>query len=274
MNAKRVGCIVQARMGSTRLSGKTLLKIDGTPMLGLVLKRLAKSRLLDEIVVATTELEEDSTIEEFCKREGVKCFRGHDKNVLSRFFYCASKEAFDVVVRITGDCPLTSPVVIDLCIEKFLKGGFDYVSNVHKRTFPRGLDVEVFSYAALFDAFKSSDSKLHREHVTMYIYHNERHFKLGSIENDGSFGSPELRFCVDTKADFEFVSRIVEHFGGVDVGFSEVIDFVEGNPKLKAGNIKEEKLFRKKTTSWHQKFGGEGVKKSKKNQILLRALKK
>src|ERR1700758_4280892 len=141
--------IVQARMGSSRFPGKSLAEISGRPMLWHVVNRVRKARLLDNVVVATSDKSSDDPIASFCCRESIPCFRGSEQDVVDRFYQTAKQFGAECLLRITADCPLIDPTVIDQVISRFQQGDFDYVSNTMRHTYPDGLDTEVFSFAAL-----------------------------------------------------------------------------------------------------------------------------
>ena len=245
MSGKKVGCIIQARMGSTRLPGKTLLEVAGKPLLGHMLERLARGRALGLIVVATSKSEKDDAIEAFCREQEVECFRGSEEDVLERYYKCAKKFGFDVVVRLTGDCPLADPKTIGRAVEKFLLGKFDYLSNVAVRSFPRGLDVEVFSFGALEKAHRQARKAFDREHVTHFIYGDPKKFKIGNINAELSLFRPELRLCVDTKEDVPLIEAIFSRFGST-VSVEKAIEFIGQNPKMAALSRNREADYREK----------------------------
>ncbi len=204
----KVGIIIQARMGSSRLSGKVLKDLCGKSVLDHVLERVKQISLADEIIIATTVQKQDDKIEEECKRLGVKYFRGSEDDVLSRYYFAAKENNLDVVVRITSDCPLIDPKITNEVIKTFLSNNFDVVANVgaelDKRTFPRGFDTEVFSFNALEEAFNNAKEKYQREHVTPFIYENakEIHYYLNDIDYS------KYRLTLDTEEDFELISKI------------------------------------------------------------------
>lgn len=215
-----VSAIVQARMGSTRLPGKVLKPVLGLPLLLILINRLKMAKTFSHIVVATTTNEEDNLIEALCKQESILCFRGDSEDVLSRTLGAMRFYGVDVGIRITGDCPLIDPVIVDKAVRLFLNSypSFDYVSNCIKRTYPRGMDVEVFSYEALERVFENNPTKEEREHVTYGILTKPKLFRLGSLEEkeDLSF----LRLTVDTSEDFLLVSNILEEFLPKNLHFS------------------------------------------------------
>jgi spore coat polysaccharide biosynthesis protein SpsF (cytidylyltransferase family) len=161
--------IIQARMGSSRLPGKTIADVAGRPLLLHVVERTQRARRVDKVVVATTDRSSDDPIADLCQREGIQCFRGSEDDVLDRFYRTAQAHGADVVVRITADCPLIDAAVIDKVIARFQAGDCDYVSNILRYTYPDGLDTEVFSFAALERAWREAKKPSEREHVTPYL---------------------------------------------------------------------------------------------------------
>ena len=225
--------ISQARMTSTRLPGKVLKKIAGKSLLEYQIERLSRSRIADEIVIATTTNETDLPIVELCERLNVCYHRGSEADVLSRYYDAAIKFKADIVVRVTSDCPVIDPMVIDSVISYFLEKypDVDYISNTQERSFPRGMDTEVFSIQALTEAFNEAITKPDREHVTPYIrYHSDR-FKLEGLayhENQGSH-----RWTVDTEEDLSFVSKIIDALypEKVDFTLEDILNLLEKNPE-------------------------------------------
>jgi spore coat polysaccharide biosynthesis protein SpsF len=220
-----VVAIVQARMGSTRLPGKVLLDLAGEPMLARCVERARRAQTLDQVVVATTEQPGDEAIVELCRERGWPCFRGSEDDVLDRYYGAAKAHAADVVVRITSDCPLIEPTVVDLVVREFLERQpeIDYASNtVSERTYPRGLDTEVVRFETLERAWYEDDNPAWREHVTPYIYRHPEMFHLHSVTNPVDYS--DMRWTVDTLKDLTFVQRIYEHFGHGFFSWSEVID--------------------------------------------------
>lgn len=211
VNQKRnkVLCIIQARMGSARLPGKTLLRVKGVPLLEYEINRVKLAKEIDKIVVATTTSKEDDAIEKLCKQIKVDCFRGSENDVLGRYFQCALLyPEFSSLVRITGDCPLIDPVVIDEVVHLFKKRHFDYASNILKETYPDGMDIEVFTKKTLEHAAKNAKLRSEREHVTLYMRKNIK-FVKGNLAAEHDFS--HFRFTVDQKEDFEVIKFLVEH---------------------------------------------------------------
>lgn len=200
-------CIIQARMGSTRLPGKILKEIDGKPLLEYQIERLKKCKLIDELIIATTTNEEDNQIEGFCLKNNIQSYRGSEQDVLARYYGAAREFNADIIIRITSDCPIIDPDVVDEVIENYENSHFDYVSNTLERTYPRGMDTEVFSFKVLEKAFNNAKEQYEREHVTPYFYNNPSKFKLGNVfyTSDESYH----RWTVDTEEDYALIRNII-----------------------------------------------------------------
>lgn len=205
----KVVCIMQARVGSTRLPGKVLKKICGKTVLEHDIDRLKRVKNIEQIVIATTTLERDNAIVEEAKRLGVDYFRGSEEDVLSRYYYAAKENEADVVVRVTSDCPLIDPQVTEKVIKFYLENKYDYVNNTIVKSFPRGLDTEVFNFQSLKKAFLEATTLRDREHVTPYIWDNPTIFNLGCFVNDKDYSY--LRWTLDTPEDFELISEIYKY---------------------------------------------------------------
>ncbi|MBL1198520.1 MAG: acylneuraminate cytidylyltransferase [Nostoc sp. GBBB01] len=200
--------IVQARMTSTRLPGKVLKKVLHKPLLEYQIERLKRVKLADEIVIATTKNTKDLPIVELCDRLLIPYFRGSEEDVLARYYHTAKEHRADVVVRVTSDCPLIDPQLIDKVIQFYIEDKYDYVSNSLERSYPRGMDTEVFSFLALHQAFVEATAQPDREHVTPFIYMHPERYRLGNVvysENQSLH-----RWTVDTADDFELIKRIIE----------------------------------------------------------------
>ncbi len=202
--------IVQARMTSTRLPGKVLKQVLGKPLLEYQIERLQRVKLADEIVIATTINETDEPIVELCNCLDVAYFRGSEEDVLGRYYQVATEHKVDIVVRVTSDCPLIDPKVIDEVINCYLKNqsNYDYVSNSLERTYPRGMDTEVFSFSTLQQAFWEATSQPDREHVTPFIHRQPSRYSLGHVIY--SEDCSHYRWTVDTPEDFELIQKIIE----------------------------------------------------------------
>jgi spore coat polysaccharide biosynthesis protein SpsF len=227
--------IVQARSGSTRLPGKVLLPLLGEPMLTRVMRRTARAQRVDAVVVATTTERGDDAIVELGEREGWPVVRGSVDDVLDRYVMAAEAHDADVIVRITSDCPLIDPGVIDDTVAAFGESGCDYASNgLEPRTFPRGLDVEVIARAALLRAWHDDVDPAWREHVTPYIYRHPELFRLRAVTSPDD--RSDQRWSVDTAADYELVTRIYGALGRDDFGWRDALAVVEANPDWLALN--------------------------------------
>lgn len=227
---RKTVAIIQARVGSTRLPGKVLKEICGKPMLWYVIERVKRAKLINEIVVATTTNAEDDEIVKIAEQCRVKTFRGSEDDVLDRYYRAAKEFKADVVVRITADCPLIDPEIVDKTVEFFLKGDFDYVSNTVRPTFPDGLDVEVFSFDALKKAWENATKLSEREHVTPYIRKHPEKFKIGSFEAEHDLS--HLRWTVDREEDLRFVREVYERIGKEIFHMQDVLELLREHPEL------------------------------------------
>ena len=226
-----IGCIIQARMGSTRLPGKVMLKIDKkNPVIHYVLKQIQNCKYLDDITVATTNLKQDDVIAEFVKNYGINIFRGDSTNVLDRYYKCAKKFSYSKIIRITCDNPLIDPVIIDKIIKKFISNKFDYVSNTIKRTFPYGTEVEIFSFSALEKAWKNSKNDYEREHVTPYIYDKNNQFKISNFSFHTNLS--RLRWTLDTKEDLKMIKTIVKKIEQRPIFLKDILWILKNEPNL------------------------------------------
>jgi spore coat polysaccharide biosynthesis protein SpsF len=224
--------IVQARMGSTRLPGKVLMYIAGQPMLRHVIERLKHAKLIDTIVIATSANAEDKPVVELANKIKTKSYAGSPNDVLDRYYQAATLYKADVVVRITADCPLIDPQVVDKVVKHYREGKFDYVSNVVKPTYPDGLDTEVFSYRALAKAWQEAKLTSEREHVTPYIWKNTGMFRIGGIENVTDYSG--LRWTVDDSKDLEFIREIYRYLYHKNKMFymEDVLELLKQRPEL------------------------------------------
>lgn len=224
--------IIQARLGSTRLPGKVLADICGQPMLARVVERVRLARTAQQVVVATTSAAHDDELARFCAAHGIECFRGDENDVLDRYFQAAKKFEATTVVRITADCPLIDPQVIDRVTEIFQQGGVDYASNTLETTYPDGLDTEVFSFAALEQAWREATKTSEREHVTPYL-RNSGKFRVRNVANDLGVSFADHRWTVDEPADLEFVRAIYRNLNGHAFGMCDVLALLEKDSALK-----------------------------------------
>lgn len=225
--------IIQARMTSTRLPGKVLLPLCGKSVLEIMLDRLEKFR--KNIVIATTDDGSETPIVSLCERMGIPYYTGDTNNVLERYFLCASQFKADentTIVRLTSDCPLIDEAVLDAVIRYFQQGGFDYAANVLERTFPRGLDCEVFSFAALEKAYKNATTDFEKEHVTTYIHTTHRsEFSIGSYTYPKDMS--RYRLTLDEADDYRAIQEIYQQFGcRTDFTFEALLEVLEKNPHI------------------------------------------
>ena len=191
-----VGCIIQTRMGSSRLPGKVLLELkDGKSVLDYVINQLGFCETIDKIVVATTTLTEDDKIVEFCESNNVEYFRGDSKNVLDRHYQCAKKYSLSTIIRMPSDKPLLDPEVVDKIVRVFNSGSYDYVTNFLPSTTPGGTEVEVFSFKALEKSWTDAELPSEKEHVTNHIYNHKDEFRIFNVENNVDLS--KFRWVVD-----------------------------------------------------------------------------
>lgn len=238
LKASRVLAIIQARMGSTRLPGKMLLPIiDNKGALELMLERVQRAKTLDKIAVATTTSPGDDRLVDLCMRLGCEYFRGSENDVLDRYYQTAL--AFgspEVIVRLTADCPLHDPVVIDRLVSCFLDSEVDYISNIDPPTFPDGEDTEVFSFSVLEKVWKEACLKSEREHVTPYIRKHADMFKVMNVECEKDLSGH--RWTLDEKEDYEFIKHIYKNLYKKNqvFGMEEILEFLARHPELEAIN--------------------------------------
>lgn len=227
----KIIAITQMRMGSTRLPGKVLKEIDGRSLMDIHLSRVAQANSISKIIIATTTDKSDDAIAERSIANGYTFYRGSIEDVLSRFYYAALPENPDYVVRVTGDCPLLDPALIDAVVMLAVVNGADYVSNVLEEHFPDGQDVEVISWKTLEKAFQEATLLSEREHVTPYIRNNSS-YKGGKLFTSLNFPCVEnfnaIRMTVDEPQDLELVSRLINDMG-INRSWKEYTDYVIDN---------------------------------------------
>lgn len=238
--------IIQARMNSTRLPGKVLRPLVGRPMLWHIFRRLGQASRIDKIVVATSSSLSDKAIRRYCRSQGIAVFAGPEKDVLDRFYQAARSFQASRVVRITGDCPLTDPAVVDQVIEMVQEEGYDFAGVatgagavfLKEGRFPDGLDAECFSFQSLETAWSESTSPSDREHVTPYIWQNNDRFRVGMLTADRDYG--QYRWTVDTEADLQLVRKIYSGLYPENSFFSmqDVLEFLQEHPELAKSNQK------------------------------------
>jgi spore coat polysaccharide biosynthesis protein SpsF len=226
--------IIQARTGSTRLPGKVLKPLAGAPMLNRVVARVKRARGIDEVLIATTNEKQDDALAELCTNNGWPCFRGSENDVLDRYYQAARQCGADVIVRITSDCPLIDPQIISSVLEGLDLQGADYSSNVYPRTYPRGLDVEVFTFAALETAWREDRNPAWREHVTQFIARHPERFARTNLTSDDDESAH--RWTVDTAEDFALADKICAHFPNDEFSWRDVLALVAQHPEWTAIN--------------------------------------
>lgn len=235
--------IVQARMGSSRLPGKMMKMIAGKPVIAHVIERARLSRRANDLWLATTDAPADDVLAAWAKDNGVNCYRGSENDVLDRYYKAATSAKAEVIVRVTGDCPLADYQVIDRVIDAFVNahGAYDYVSNTNPPTFPDGLDVEVVSFTALEKAWEEARLQSEREHVTPYIWKHPEMFRLFNVTCQLSGGEADFsrhRWTLDTPEDFAFLTRVIEtcNEAGHFCGLSAILSIVQAHPEWQGIN--------------------------------------
>lgn len=226
--------ILQARASSRRLPGKVMKPILGRPMLERQIERLRRAKRMDALVVATSVDPSDDAIAALCQTLAVDCFRGSLEDVLDRFYQAARRYVPRAVVRLTGDCPLADPLVIDRLIDLHATAGYQYTSNTLTRSYPDGLDAEVVDLDCLEAAWREARLPSEREHVTPFIYHHAERFRLGNLAQDDDLS--HLRWVVDEPEDFAFISAVYEALYPADPAFTtgDVLALLQRRPDIAA----------------------------------------
>ncbi|MEM7568917.1 MAG: glycosyltransferase family protein [Pseudomonadota bacterium] len=228
--------VIQARMGSTRLPGKTLLPILGRPMLAHQIDRVQRAKLVDQVILATSGHPSDEPIQQFAQQNAIPCIRGSVDDVLDRFYQAAKRTQAEHVVRLTGDCPLSDPDIIDAVVSAHVKQHNDYTSNVHPPTYPDGFDVEVITARALQAAWNNANKASEREHVTSYFRRTLPHVQRGNVAQETDLS--HMRLTVDEAADYEVIKAVFEAFVAQGNAFSlaDVVGFLADKPDLAGKN--------------------------------------
>jgi spore coat polysaccharide biosynthesis protein SpsF len=257
MISMKVLCVVQARMGSERLEGKVIKPLLEKPIILHVLDRLKRSKYIDDIVLATSELEREEPLVDVVLKAGYKVFRGDEKNVLKRYKEAVDLFEGDVVVRITGDCPLIDWNVVDNVISNFYLYSYDYVRLDVPDTFIRGFDVEVFFKSALDKAYEivsnlditkknhevmTENINMYKEHVTLYMYRHPEDFNIGYVKGESLYRK-NYRLCVDTYEDFTVVNSIFEHFNDKFISAKDAVMYLDNHKNI--ANINSEIIQKK-----------------------------
>lgn len=222
--------IIQARMNSTRLPGKVLMKINGITTIECLLEQLSHSKLLTNKIIATTTEEVDDQLVKITKSLKVDSFRGNQSDVLDRYYMCAKQFSIKNIVRISGDAPLIDPNLVDRTIQLYLKSNFDYVNNFAKNRFPIGTEVEVFSFSTLERAWQNAAKPSEREHVTSYIYNNSDKFSIGSLEHTRDLSN--LHWTIDRKEDLDLVKTIYKNIDRRPILLEDILKLFEEQPEL------------------------------------------
>lgn len=239
--------IVQARMTSTRLPGKVLMSLKGKPVLEHVIDRLKQSKQIDAIVIATTTNQSDDCIVELCNKCNVEFYRGSENDVLSRYYNAAKEQHADIVIRVTSDCPLIDACILDDMLAKVKQQNICVMTNAgidqSKRTFPRGLDIEIFRFEVLEQAYKMASELYQREHVTPYIYETSSDTSYYQSSIDYS----EHRWTLDTEEDFKVIQSIYDELyqGEHDFYMKDILEYLEKHPEVKEINQHIEQKYYK-----------------------------
>ena len=230
-----LGCIIQARMGSTRLPGKILSILDSTnTSLSYTINQLRECKLLDKIVVATTTNTEDDIIENFTEKNKIDIFRGDSDDVLSRYYHCAKHYSLSSILRVTGDCPLIDPIIVEKGISIFLKNTYDYVTNTFPRTFPDGNETEIFSFSSLQSAYENAILPSEREHVTPYLRNKKENFRIFNFTNSEDIS--HLRWTLDYDSDLKLIKTIISKINTRPIHMSDILELFKNEPDLKKIN--------------------------------------
>lgn len=234
----RIVCIIEARFRSSRLPGKVTRQILGIPMLARMIERVSRARTLDAIVIACPAAKEDDVVEEIAFETGVFCFRGSEDDVLARVVGAAEANRADVIVEVTGDCPLHEPALIDKVVADYRLGGADFVSNILPYTTPRGTDVRVFSTSALALIEKNSVDPTDREHVSLHFWEHPEKYTRRNVVTELPESAKDLRLTVDTEDDFRLVTAIYEELYPKNPAFTltDVIALLDARPDMRSIN--------------------------------------
>jgi len=235
---KRIVATIEARMTSSRLPGKVLLPADGKPMLKHLVDRLRRVKSVQDIVLATTVNRLDDCLEIFAQEEGILCFRGSEEDVMERVIGAADSVNTDIVVEITGDCPVIDPLLIEQTIQMFLHNSCDFASNSLIRSYPDGMDTQVFALDTLKRSALMTKDPLDREHVTLHICKHPELFRQVCLIASPDLHWPELGLTLDEQQDYELLKTLIEHFGPNRSDFScrEVIELLRSRPEWAAIN--------------------------------------
>ena len=241
---KKTSCIIEARMTSSRLPGKVLKKVMGKPLLYYLVKRVKKSNFIDKIILATTKNNEDDVLEKFAKQYKLGIFRGSEYDVMGRVIGAAKKYKVENIVEITSDCPLIDSKLIDMFILNFFTNDVQYLHNAGLRSYPDGMDINIFKLNALEKAYKLTKSKIDREHVTFFFRRNKKIFSQINIVSDENLYWPELGLTIDQKEDYVLIKKIIEFFGKKNIYFEckDIISLLKKKKKWLKINKKVKRI--------------------------------
>jgi len=225
-----ITAIIQARLNSSRLNKKILLKIENKNLLEHLFSQLSHSTQIDKKIIATTINKIDDEIENFAKLQNITFFRGNPLDVLDRYYRCAKFFNLETIVRISGDAPLIDPSIVDKTIEYYKKNNFDYVSNFFNRSYPIGTEIEIFSFKTLEKCWMNAKKSSEKEHVTPFIYNNPELFKIGHIEYKKNIS--HLHWTVDQIEDFKFVELIFKKIKKRPILMDDILELLENEPEL------------------------------------------
>ena len=225
-----ITAIIQARLNSSRLNKKILLKIENKNLLEHLFSQLSYSTHIDKKIIATTINKIDDEIENFAKLQNITFFRGNPLNVLDRYYRCAKFFNLETIVRISGDAPLIDPSIVDKTIEYYKKNNFDYVSNFFNRSYPIGTEIEIFSFKTLEKCWMNAKKSSEKEHVTPFIYNHPELFKIGHIEYKKNIS--HLHWTVDQIEDFKFIELIFKKIKKRPILMDDILELLENEPEL------------------------------------------
>lgn len=238
----KITAIIQARTNSIRFPRKVLQRIDDKTMIWHVINRIKNVKSIQQVVLVTTDLEEDQKLLEIAKKSEISVFVGDETDVLDRFFQCAKKFNADPIIRITGDCPLIDPLLVEKMIQFFIQNEFDYISNRIEPTYPDGLDIEIFTFHTLEKVKLNAKLESELEHVTPYITKHPELFKISDFKNNENLS--EMRWCVDEREDLVFVKKIYEKLRPKLIfSMDEILNVLKKEPellKINAGKIRDQ----------------------------------
>jgi len=233
----KIVATIEARMTSSRLPGKVLMKVLDKPILHYLVSRLKRVQSLDEIVLATTTNCTDDILVEFANNENIRCYRGSENDVMDRVVEAAKSVDADLIVEITGDCPIIDPNIVEQVVQTYINNNVDYVSNNNVHSYPDGMDVQVFSLNLLIKSLNMTDAILDREHVTLHIRNHPELFSHLNLVAPPELWWPELGLTLDERSDFELLKKIIENFGDNNLfDCYNVVKFLRENPDLVAIN--------------------------------------